>query len=242
MDIWHDPYVILLAAHGAALCEHGLWEHGYSQHQTDLHVPLILRWPGVLPAGQRVRRLASLVDLMPTLLEQLRLPPGENLQGRSLVDHIAARLPEAPQWRFAEAVKSGPEQAAVFAEYSKLIVAGVPARRMPDGTTAPGTVRRQLFDLATDPGEQFDVSDQYPKLVGEFTRRLQTMIRASLNTKPGLVVRKAPVDAETVQQLQSLGYVGGQEEDANDVQPESQPVAVPASAPIIDEEDEPNDE
>ena len=63
-NLWEDDYVIVLGDHGEALCEHVRWGHGWSQHQTDLHVPLIMRWPKVLPVGKRVRRLVSLIDVM----------------------------------------------------------------------------------------------------------------------------------------------------------------------------------
>ncbi len=242
--LWDQAYVILMADHGEALCEHGLWGHGYSQYQTDLHVPLILRWPGVLPAGKRIRRLASLIDVMPTLLEQLRLPSGENLQGVSLVDHISETLPDAPLLRFAEAVKSGADQAAVFADSTKLMVTALPSHPLPDGTMSRATVRQQLFNLATDPGEQYDVSGQYAAQVRQLTQLLNAMIRTSLTTKPGLVVPKKPVADETVEQLKAIGYVGTTE-DANEAEEVPQPATRPASAPVDDSaegEDEPNDD
>jgi len=240
--LWKPAYVILLADHGEALCEHGLWDHGYSQYQTDLRVPLVLRWPQVLPAGRRVRRLASLIDLMPTLLEQLRLPAGESLQGKSLVDHISGTLPNEPLARFAEATKAGPRQYALFADNLKLIATELPPRQLPGGTTSEATVRRQLYNLATDPGEQFDLARQSPQELAMLTKLFTHIVQTNMATKPGLVVRREVVDTSTIRQLESLGYVGGAEEDyedANGVPPESQPASVPAGQadPV---EDEPN--
>lgn len=224
LGLWDDAYVILFADHGEALCEHGLWGHGYSQHQTDLHVPLILRWPNVLPPGKRVRRLASLIDVMPTLLEQLRLPPGASLQGVSLVDHISGRLPREPLARFAEAIKAGPYQYAVFAETAKLITTHVPARKLPDGTTSKTTVRQQLFNVATDPQERYDLSAERPGEVKLLTKLLEKIIQTNRNTRPGLVVSKKAVDRETVQRLEALGYVGSaDEEDTDEPESASQP-------------------
>ncbi|MFQ5805524.1 MAG: sulfatase [Phycisphaerae bacterium] len=242
--LWDDAYVILLADHGEALCEHGKWDHGYSQFQTDLRVPLILRWPNVLPAGKRVRRLASLIDLMPTLLEQLRLPPGESLQGTSLVDHISDRLPDMPLMRFAEALKAGSRQYALFAEHTKLVATSLPPRRLPDGTTSEASARYQLFNLATDPDERYNISDQSPEVVKRLGQLMHKVLLTNMKTKPGLVVRKEVVDSETARQLESLGYVGSTE-DANDAadipQPESQPAGSPADD-SADDEDEPTDD
>ena len=65
--LWDDAYVIVTADHGEAFQEHGYWDHGHTVHEVELHVPLILRWPGKLRAGRRVSRQISLVDLLPTL-------------------------------------------------------------------------------------------------------------------------------------------------------------------------------
>ena len=228
--LWDGAYAILLADHGEALCEHGFWEHGYSQHQTDLHVPLILRWPGMLPAGHRVRRLASLIDILPTLLEQLRLPPGENLQGRSLVDHISGRPSELPEVRYAEGLKAGPAQYALFVDNTKLIITEVTQRPGPDQPPQVAGVRPQLFNLATDPGELYDLADQHRDVVAEMSKLIFKIMRTNMQLKPGLVVQTASVDAATMQQLESLGYVGGAEpelEEANDV-PQTRPASAPA--------------
>lgn len=235
LGLWDEAYVILLSDHGEALCEHDLWDHGYSQYQTDLHVPLILRWPNVLPPGKRVRRLASLIDVMPTLLEQLRIPSGGNLQGVSLVDHLSGRLPPQPLARFGEAIKAGARQYALFAENTKLLVTEIPRRKLPDGTMSKSGAQHRLFNLATDPGEQYDLSDspEYTQQVQMLVKLMSAMIRENMNTKPELVVTEAAVDRETVARLESLGYVGGAEEyeEPNEPEPESQPASAPATGP-----------
>ncbi len=227
-----NTLIVLLADHGEALCEHGLWEHGYSQYQTDLHVPLILHWKGVLPAGRRVRRLCSLVDVMPTLLEQLRIKPSDpQIQGRSLVPHLTGTLPDKPLVRFAEAVKAGPYQFAVFADSTKLLLRQVPARRMPDGTKRKATVQRQLFNLATDPAEAFDVADQNPGQVKMLTKLFQAFVVKNKQTKPNVIPQHKQVEPETIRRLQQLGYAGGSE-DEEDEESEPAPQTRPTSAPI----------
>ena len=230
--LWNDAYVILLADHGEALCEHGIWDHGYSQYQTDLHVPLVLRWPNVLPAGKRVRRLASLIDLMPTLLEQLRISSAENLQGSSLVDHLSDTLPDGSLMRFAEATKAGPDQYAIFADVTKLIVTAIPARQLPDGTMSKDGERHELFNLGTDPEEMYNVSVQNGAVVERLGKLMEKVIRENWTTKPEVVVTQKPVDQQTMRDLESLGYVGTSEEDEepNEPEPATQPTTQPAAA------------
>jgi len=228
--LWEQAYVIFTADHGEALCEHGLWEHGYSQYQTDLHVPLVLRWPGMLPAGKRIRRLASLIDIMPTLLEQLRLPAGEELQGRSLVDHVSDRLSDKPLVAFAEGIKSGPGQYALLTEATKLIVTQIPARPLPDGTMAQPSARPMLFNLASDPGEKYDIADQEPEIAKQMVQLMFQIVAKNRTLRPGVVTTTRPVDEATRRQLESLGYAGGTEEAD---EPAQMPPAAtqPATAP-----------
>src|SRR5262249_4870616 len=55
MGLWEDTFIILTADHGEAFGENKsfgetrYWEHGGGLNQSQLHVPLIMRWPGVLP-------------------------------------------------------------------------------------------------------------------------------------------------------------------------------------------------
>ncbi len=226
-----NTLIVLLADHGEALCEHGLWEHGYSLYQTDLHVPLVLHWKGVLPAGMHVRRLCSLIDVMPTLLEQLRIQPGDpQIQGHSLVPYITGTLPDMPVERFAEAIKAGPYQFAVFADMTKLIVTEVPPRRMPDGTLARVGLRRQLFNLATDPTEKFNIADQNRGQVEMMTKLLQAIATQNKNAKPHVVPQKRRVEPETIRKLEQLGYAGSSEDDQDE--PAQTPQTRPSSAPV----------
>ena len=236
MGLWDDAYIVLCSDHGEALGEHDWWDHGYSLYQTDLHSVLILRWPNVLPPGNRVRRLASLIDIMPTMLEQLRIPMMEKPQGESLVDHISGRRPAVPVARFAEAVKSGPRQFAIFAETTKLLVTETRPRKLPDGTMSGRQLQAQLFNLATDPLEQFDSSSQYPQQVEGLKQLMMKFLANNMNAKPGVVVQQAPVEEDTLEKLKAMGYVGGAEEEPyepnelDEADKPEQPTSQPASS------------
>ena len=223
-DLWDDAYVILTADHGEAFCEHGFWDHGYSQHQTDLHVPLILRWPHVLPAGKRVAQLAGLIDLLPTLTDQLRLPAIESWQGTSLVPHIQGQTFDGPLTRLAEADKFNYRQ-AFFMDELKLMVT-LPGREWrPDGTPAEHAAEVQLYDLAEDPGETNNLARKMPERTAQLLKMLKRAIRDGRDIKPGLVARQNPVESEMVHRLRTLGYTGDlpDDEEEQDQPPESRP-------------------
>ena len=230
--VWDNAYVILVADHGEALCEHDLWEHGYSLYETDLHVPMILRWPQALPTGKRVQRLAGLIDLMPTLVEQLHLTGPAKTQGVSLVDAMSDRLPEKPPLvKFAEGIKGGgAPQYGLFTDLTKLIVTYIPQRPQPDGTAQKPIVAYQLFNLGTDPGELFDISKQYSEHVGKMMGLIKKVIAENQASRPGALAPPKAVEQSTIDALASLGYVGGAEEEEEELEEPVDQKAAPAPA------------
>jgi arylsulfatase A-like enzyme len=75
--------LVFLSDHGESLGEHDYWGHGKNTHWPNLRIPLILRGPGI-PAGRRVAAGASIVDVLPTLLDLLGLAPLPGAEGRTL--------------------------------------------------------------------------------------------------------------------------------------------------------------
>jgi arylsulfatase A-like enzyme len=79
-----NTVVIYTADHGDCMGRHRMFTKGFCFYEPAVRIPLIIRAPG-LPAGRTVDRLVSGVDVAPTILDLLRLPPLPNPHGRSLV-------------------------------------------------------------------------------------------------------------------------------------------------------------
>ena len=79
-----NTLVVVTADHGEEFAEHGLVEHGNSLYRPSLQVPLLIRFPGHVPEGQRVKPAASLRNLAATLLDLLRDDRRPAVPGRSL--------------------------------------------------------------------------------------------------------------------------------------------------------------
>jgi arylsulfatase A-like enzyme len=77
---------ILHADHGQSLGEHLYVGHGKNLYDPTLIIPLILRLPGVVPAGTRVGTIARNIDIMPTVLATVGMQPTAVLDGVSLSD------------------------------------------------------------------------------------------------------------------------------------------------------------
>ena len=113
-----NTLVILTSDHGEAFGNHDLFGHGNSLYIETLHVPLIVVWPGRIPAGKRIVPTVSLHRVAATVLELFGLGggapplPGRTLSGLWLSDSGDrpgdAVLSEVSPGRFREGPPSYP--------------------------------------------------------------------------------------------------------------------------------------
>ena len=85
--------IVLTADHGENLGENGYVGHGDRIDQPIVHIPLIFSYPGVIPAGKVANENASLVDVMPTVLEYAGITVRVPIEGQSLKSQINSRAP-----------------------------------------------------------------------------------------------------------------------------------------------------
>ncbi len=83
------------ADHGEALGEHRELTHGYFVYDSTMLVPLVFHWPATL-SRDTSHGGPGLVDVAPTILELLRLPPLPEADGVSLVRLLDGRPQELP--------------------------------------------------------------------------------------------------------------------------------------------------
>ena len=87
LDEWgirDDTMIILTADHGEELFEWGRCGHGYSLREPMLHVPLLIHYPPLFPAGVVAEGVGTM-DIFPTVLDALGREIPEELQGQSLL-------------------------------------------------------------------------------------------------------------------------------------------------------------
>ena len=137
---WLDEtFIILWSDHGEMAGDHGRL-HKSIFFRSALNVPLILRWPGRILSGRTSNALVEIIDVFPTLLEGLGLPPSERCLGRSLWPAV-----EDP---------GRPHRAAVFCEVPTQGIYGTMIRTERHKYAVDEHGRGyQLFDLEADPGE-----------------------------------------------------------------------------------------
>jgi choline-sulfatase len=134
--------VAVLADHGEGFGEHGLWAHANSLFDELVHVPLVIRVPGVEPAIREVS--AHCYDVAATVLAAARAPAQPLLQG---VDLLALADDLAPRPQFARMRESRHRPEAnrdrVMAVWDGVKLLWDPATRI-----------ATYYDLRADPGEQ----------------------------------------------------------------------------------------
>jgi arylsulfatase A-like enzyme len=83
--VLENTLVIVTSDHGETLREHGrIRGHASSLYLTELHVPLVVSFPGRVPEGRVVRAPVTLRDLPATVLDLARLADSASFPGRSL--------------------------------------------------------------------------------------------------------------------------------------------------------------
>ncbi len=173
-----------------------MWEGGYRE-------PTLMRWPGHIPAGTTCDRLASTIDLLPTVAALIGADlPDHPIDGRDIRALLfAADGAVSPHAAFY-CYYGGGQLQAVRDQRWKLVfphrypsLGGRPGGK--NGRPADYETRRcelELYDLQNDPGEQHDVRADHPDEVDRL-QRLAEIARAdlgdSLQDRTGTGVRPA---------------------------------------------------
>jgi choline-sulfatase len=79
-----ETFVVYTTDHGDQLGERGLWWK-HTLFEDSVRVPAILRWPGMLPSGERRAQVANLIDVAATMRDALGAPALPTGRGRSLL-------------------------------------------------------------------------------------------------------------------------------------------------------------
>jgi arylsulfatase A-like enzyme len=129
---------VIYGDHGEAFHQHeGNYGHTFFLYEENIHVPFLIAAPGLMHGQERVRKVVSLVDTAPTILNLMGIVPPENYQGRTMLD-------------------AAPRRALFFTDYSLGLLG------LRDGpwkfVYEIRSGRTRLFNLDSDPKEMSDAS------------------------------------------------------------------------------------
>jgi uncharacterized sulfatase len=147
-----NTIVLIFSDHGFQLGEHGLWSK-YTLFEQSTRVPLLVRVPGLTPAGATCDEIVELVDLLPTLCKLLSMTPPASIEGTSFVPLLSD--PRQP-WKKAAFTT------CAIAGYRGHSVRTKRWRYTDWESKKTGAHEFELYDLDTDPWEQHNLA-QNPK-------------------------------------------------------------------------------
>lgn len=164
-----DTAIIVSADHGDAFGEHGIYSDHVCADECIHHIPLIVRWPGVTPAGHASEGFVYNLDLGPTLCNLLGIPiPAEwdgasfraNLEGLPGLDREAL-VWDCGLYTVQRAVRT--HRHLMVRTYDAHGYAFEPV---------------ELYDLAADPYQAHNLSRELPEVVRECDAHLSAWIHA----------------------------------------------------------------
>jgi arylsulfatase A-like enzyme len=196
---WDEALVWILSDHGEAFGEHGFAGHGFSYVGSAVtRIPLWLKPPR--SAGLEPREIAETVsgyDLLPTTLALLGLPPVSPAFGSDLSPLLRGD-PAAVERTVIVETDDGPGAALYAAVRGPL---KLDVHFAADGTREV----RALFDLERDPGETEDVRARHPEAAAALERAI--LERRGAEQALSLRRRDTPIDPQTRERLEALGYL-----------------------------------
>jgi len=216
IGVLDNTLIVVVSDHGEEFWEHGWTAHGHSLYQELTHGVFLMWNPKLIPTPRRVTEPVQLIDVMPTVLDLLGLKIPDVVQGQSL----AAFAKGQPFQR------RGPVMTSRYAHPHAKPNGFVPENRTDtvalldagwkliyrDKAKEVGMNKVELYDRRTDRGEAKNVAGEHPQEVSRMMTEIGKWLDAEKQIKSFLGRgAKATMDQKTLEQLRSLGYIGGKQ-------------------------------
>lgn len=206
--ILDDALLVIINDHGENLGDH--WgqpfDHGWTVYQNEARGFCLIRLPKGELGGRKLTTPTPSIDLMPTILNYLRLPVPAGIDGTA-VDLLTPNPEHNARSIFSEATKPW-EQVEVGRKW----VNDAKPRAVRDGQwkyiITPYRRMEELYNLAADPGEKINLL----KNANAETRQRLAEMRAALKTydaasNPLPTHFESTQRDDTVRRLKALGYI-----------------------------------
>jgi N-acetylglucosamine-6-sulfatase len=144
--------VVFTSDHGYFNGEHGLNEERRLAYEETIRIPLLVRYPRLVPAGATPRELVMNIDLAPTLLALAGLPTSGGMHGRSLVPVFQG---SARDWRSSVLLEYFSD--TVFPRIRSMGYAAIRSDRYKYIEYRELKGMNELYDLQSDPYEQHNL-------------------------------------------------------------------------------------
>jgi arylsulfatase A-like enzyme/Tfp pilus assembly protein PilF len=193
LGLYDSTLIIITSDHGEMLGEHGEGTHAYFIYESVIRVPLIFRLPGQNKPA-RIESISGLIDIVPTVCSLLNIEIPEQVEGVDLSASFNGQaFPVQDRQMFCESFYP--------VKYKANSLLGI----LNDRFKYIQTTRPELYDLIQDPREAKNLVEEQPQRARMMKDQLAQILKQSVRESQ----RRTQVDAQTIKQLESLGYVGG---------------------------------
>ncbi len=206
--LYDNSLIILTADHGETMDEHfSMINHSLTVYDTEIRVPLIVKFPGGEFGGQETSRLVSNIDIVPTINHLLGIRDNENIEGQSFARIIDGPLSPrdpvfseatAPHW--LEEFSNDPlwpnrkKYQCIRTERYKYML------RTTDN-------RYEFYDLKTDPMEQDNLLKDKKRYNVDIVSSMKKQLVEWSNSVNLVSSSQMTESKEAIKALESLGYV-----------------------------------
>ena len=203
--LYDQALIALTADHGESLGAHGEDYHGIFLYDETIHVPLLIKLPGVSTKGERIEAPVELADIMPTVLQTAGIEVPQKVQGESLLG-LMKKGPDgeaaAAAWRDKGAYSQ--------ADYGHLAFSWSALQSLRSGKylyiQAP---RRELYEEGADAKAEHNLATASPAVADILSARLDAFREKTTNTQE---TPKSALDTAKVNKLAALGYMASRSE------------------------------
>jgi len=152
-----------------------------STDEGGVRSPLLIRWPGHIPAGARIPQISAAIDLLPTLADLADVPlapvADKPLDGRSLASLLTAGGKNKAD---ASALPDWPDR-MIFSHWNGAVSVRTQSYRLDH--------LGNLYDLTADPGQARNIAFDQPEVTKKLTAAVADWKRDLL---PGLAEDERP--------------------------------------------------
>jgi arylsulfatase A-like enzyme len=149
-------------------------------YEGGIRVPMIVRWPGKIPAGEVSDQVWAAWDFLPTAAEIAHIPPPRRIDGISMLPTLLGKKQTNQHaflyWEFHE---QGSKQAVRMGDWKAL-------------RQAPGAPL-ELYYLKNDPGESRNVAGENAAII----ERIEAYLKSARTESEHWPLRSAPTRKET---------------------------------------------
>ena len=168
MGLDKNTIIVILSDHGEEYYQHEGIDHGHTLYDELVHVPFVIKIPG-MPGGEKISNQVSSLDVAPTLLSLLGINPDKKyltqMKGTSLFPLIK------------EQSQTGRD---VFLETDYRDFTHIRGIRTHDGwkyIITMQTGKEELYDLKNDPNEITNVIQKYPEIASKLAGRVRDHLK-----------------------------------------------------------------